>query len=187
MKYVEMWIEDSKLDPCNPSARPKEIVVPYLYLFSPLPCWSPGSAALSQPSVHCQMRTLKFVPCHSCASEQCGRRLGISFCTPTPLSHFLLSLLSRQGVGGYTREGRDIISTQGEAAPACTLFWDSSTMRRTWVCRDQALAAIDPSVLQLFAPVHNQSQSKQRAWRWGKDLFGSHELGCVSMKDHWSI
>lgn len=138
-------------DPCSPSA-------PGLGRHEYPACTSSGLRpsgllgllllALSQPCAHCQMRTLKSVPRHSCTSEQC-RRLGISFCTPTPLSHFLLSLLSQQGVGGCTRDGRDIISIQGEATPACMLFWDSSTMRRTWVSRDQALCC-HPSQLSCY-------------------------------------
>lgn len=59
---------------------------------------------LAQPSAQCQMKTRKSVPCHSRASERC-HCLGISFCTPTPRSHFLLSLLSQQGVGGCTHRG----------------------------------------------------------------------------------
>lgn len=90
------------------------------------------------------MKTPKSVPCRSHASERC-HCLGISVCTPTPRSHFLLSLPAQQGVGGCTGDARDIISTQGEAAPACVLFWDSLVMR-TWVSRDQAFpAAVDPN------------------------------------------
>lgn len=68
-----------------------------LYTFSLL--------VLTQTCAQCQMKKPKSVPCRSRASERC-HCLGICFCTPTPRSHFLLSLLSQQGVGGCTGDAR---------------------------------------------------------------------------------